>query len=367
MAGATTNSETAPLAYPRLALDALGVQVFGPVMDDAHAVGLSALSAVPSASLPDPPSGMSFGNHAFQVAVASMATGQALTGLVAPLTITIALDPSELASARGDLRRIQLALATTSGWLGLGCIADDSARNLSCSAPHAGQFAVVIAAQPLGSLLDWDVPEGHTYRQANGFGGAGDLGYTVVDDADAAMWSEFQRLGEVDLVGYPISNRFTYGGYLTQAFQKLVLQWRPELGQAVPINVLDDLDQHGSNAWLNANREIPQPSVLAGDAGLPWEAVVERHTALLDAYPPLRDFYAGQADAIDLFGLPIGIHDYGSVITVRLQRATLQLWAVDTPWAASGTVVVGNGGDLAKEAGLWPLEAITPLGVDAEP
>lgn len=30
------------------------------------------------------------------------------------------------------------------------------------------------------------------------------------------------------------------------------------------------------------------------------------------------------------------------------------------PWAAAGTVVAGNGGDLAKEAGLWPAGAVTP-------
>jgi len=42
------------------------------------------------------------------------------------------------------------------------------------------------------------------------------------------------------------------------------------------------------------------------------------------------------------------------------QRATLQLWTEDQPWAAAGTVVVSNGGDIAKEAGLWPLDALAP-------
>jgi hypothetical protein len=47
---------------------------------------------------------------------------------------------------------------------------------------------------------------------------------------------------------------------------------------------------------------------------------------------------------------------------VRFQRATVQLWKVDVPWASAGTIVLGNGSDLAKEAGLWPLDAVTPSG-----
>jgi len=36
------------------------------------------------------------------------------------------------------------------------------------------------------------------------------------------------------------------------------------------------------------------------------------------------------------------------------------LWTVDVPWAAAGTVVLGNTGDLAKEVGLWTSEALVP-------
>ncbi|MGI5836617.1 MAG: hypothetical protein ACOX87_09035, partial [Chloroflexota bacterium] len=35
-------------------------------------------------------------------------------------------------------------------------------------------------------------------------------------------------------------------------------------------------------------------------------------------------------------------------------------WKEDVPWAKKGDVSVANGGDLAKEAGLWPDEAIVP-------
>ena len=71
------------------------------------------------------------------------------------------------------------------------------------------------------------------------------------------MWTEFQRLGGVERVGYPITNRFLYKGFLTQVFQRLALQWRPELGQVVPINVFDELNQHGSDAWLASANQVP--------------------------------------------------------------------------------------------------------------
>jgi hypothetical protein len=166
----------------------------------------------------------------------------------------------------------------------------------------------------------------------------------------------------VEMVGYPIGNRFQCKGFQTQAFQKLVLQWRPDLGAAVAVNVLDDLSQQGSDAWLSADRQIPGSQAFA-DAGLDWAAVVANHVAMLDAYPALHDYYTARPDAIDRFGLPMGIDTFGPMVTVRLQRATLQLWLVDTPAAAAGTVILGNTGDLGKQAGLWPLDATAPVPV----
>jgi hypothetical protein len=56
----------------------------------------------------------------------------------------------------------------------------------------------------------------------------------------------------------------------------------------------------------------------------------------------------------------VSVSDDGPFVAIRLQRATLQLWQQDVPWARAGQVVVGNRGDIAKEAGLWPLEAAVP-------
>jgi hypothetical protein len=169
-----------------------------------------------------------------------------------------------------------------------------------------------------------------------------------------------ERLGGVEHVGYPISGRFVFRGFLTQAFQKLVLQWRPELGRVVPVNVFDELNQRGSDPWLATNRQTPYALDTSADVGLAWDQVVARHVALLDAYPALRAVFDASPDAVERLGLPLAVQDYGALVTVRLQRATLQQWETDTPWAAAGTVVVGNGGDVAREAGLWPADATLP-------
>src|SRR5262249_8829449 len=53
----------------------------------------------------------------------------------------------------------------------------------------------------------------------------------VFDDADAAMESEVARYGGAARLGQPLTWRFWYHGFVTQAFEKLVLQWRPDLGR----------------------------------------------------------------------------------------------------------------------------------------
>jgi hypothetical protein len=219
----------------------------------------------------------------------------------------------------------------------------------------------MVVAPGVAGQLDLPLDNGWFFKQANGFGGAGDSGFSVVDDASASFWSEFQRLGGVDKLGFPISKRFQYGGFLTQAFQRMALQWRPDLGQAVPVNIMDDLAARGANSWLERTRQVPVAIDSAGEANLEWEDVVARHVGLLTDYPALRQFYEAEPEAMTLYGLPLGVAQYGPVISVRLQRATLQLWTTDVPWAAAGTVAIGNAGDLAKEVGLWPASAVAPV------
>jgi hypothetical protein len=324
----------------------------------AEVLGGTGATLQVSSVLAPPPGGggLRAGSRPFEITLTNLDSGEQLHALPAPLSLTYVPTAEEVALADGDFTRLAISTWTGSAWLPLPCSHIDQA--LVCTLTHLSTFDLMVAPIRSGAL-DYDVPDGHFFRQTNGFGGAGQNGYLVTDDATAAFWTEYQRYGGVDQVGYPITNRFLYRGFLTQAFQKLALQWRPELGQAVPVNVLDELG-NPADSWLDDQRQVPASSGLAMDPSTPWEDVVSAHVALLDSYPALRSFYDADPTAVDDYGLPVAVQDYGSFVTARLQRATLQLWTVDTPWASAGSVVLGNAGDLAKEAGLWPSEASVP-------
>lgn len=204
----------------------------------------------------------------------------------------------------------------------------------------------------LPSGADWDVAGGHFYKQAGG--------YRVVDDGAARFWSEFNRLGGVDGLGYPASRRFTWDGFVVQVFQKAILQWRPEVGQAYFVNVLDRLSATGKDDWLLVARMTPRPLDPSPDTGLPWPEVVARHQALLDRDPAIKATYFADPDPVGRFGLPMSAEDMGAAFVVRCQRAVLQRWKSDQPWARAGQVTVANGGDLAKEAEILPADALAP-------
>jgi hypothetical protein len=212
---------------------------------------------------------------------------------------------------------------------------------------------------PLPSNSDWDaIGGGHFYTQTNG--GQTGKGYRVADDGTARFWSEFKRLGGVDGLGYPASRRFTWDGFVVQVFQKAILQWRPEVGQAYFVNVLDRLSAAGKDDWLFGARMTPRPLDPAPDTGLAWPQVVARHQALLDRDAAIKAVYFADPDPIARFGLPMSAEDMGPAFVVRCQRAVFQRWKSDQPWAKAGQVTVANGGDLAKEAEILPAEALAP-------
>jgi hypothetical protein len=324
---------------------------------NGRSVSVQIGQVAPNSVPPAPDGGFKIGTLSLQVTLVDLATDQPLSKLAAPLALTYTIPSDDLSLAGGQATRVHWAEWLGQGWQALPCGFGGDSSTLTCSLASTGLIADVVAPTP-GATLDWDVPNGHFFMQANGFGGAGTLGYTVADDSDALFWTEFQRLGGVQVVGYPISGRFQFKGFTTQGFQKLALQWRPDLNQVVPLNVLDEANLDGADPWLDSMRQVPPADDTSADTGLSFQDVVNRHTALLDAYPALADFYASTPDAIDIYGLPLAVKSYGPVVVVvRLQRATLQLWQVDTPFAQAGSVVAGNGSDLAKEIGLWPPEA----------
>ena len=184
-------------------------------------------------------------------------------------------------------------------------------------------------------------------------------GYAVVDDDDALFWTAFESYGGVGAVGYPVSRRFLWDGFVTQVMQKAVFQWRPDLGGTAFINVFDDLHNHGFDQEL-VDLLVPAPEQFL-ESGLSWPEIVSTRTALLDRDSRLAAAYAAAPDPLQFYGLPTSrVRDFDGLRAIRLQRAVLQVWTKDFPWAAAGTVTVANGGDLAKQLGLFPQPPLEP-------
>jgi spore germination protein len=214
------------------------------------------------------------------------------------------------------------------------------------------------ASRSGGAGVDWALPNGHFFTQA---GEPGRAGFAVTDEDGVLFWSEFRRLGGVEVVGYPRSHRFVWNGFVCQVFQKAVFQWAPDRQAVNFVNVFDELSAAGKDSWLERERATPSPLPSSFDAGKTWEAIQTARLALLDQDPGLKQAYLQQRDPLRFFGLPTSrVEDRGDHLVVRLQRAVLQRWTVEVPWARAGQVTISNGGDIAIEAGLVPREALTP-------
>lgn len=229
---------------------------------------------------------------------------------------------------------------------------------LALLAALLGPVTPVAADDGFSVLPDYPIPNGHFYTQASGEGT--DEGFAVVDDSGGQFYREFKRLGGVGALGYPASQRFTLGGFTTQATQKSLLQWRPELQQVEPANVFDIFSERGLDPTLARTDLIPPTPDNVADRGLSWPAVVARHLAILDANPPIKARYFADPNPIVDYGLPQSAADYGGVYVVRCERAAFQLWRIPTPFARPGDVTLVNAGDLAKQLGVVPSAAAVP-------
>ncbi len=154
-------------------------------------------------------------------------------------------------------------------------------------------------------------------------------------------------------MGYPISRRFQWDGFITQVMQKAVFQWRPESGSVAFVNVFHDLSRLGYDDELE-DLLVPRPDSFTDEAGLEFGQIMAKRLALLDAEPALCAAYHSVANPLNSYGLPQSrVREFEGLRAIRLQRAVLQVWTSDFPWAAEGTVTVANGGDLAKQVGLF--------------
>lgn len=240
---------------------------------------------------------------------------------------------------------------------------EQGAFNGSTAPPPSGSTTAPTATVNPGQL-DFGVANGHFYRQANGQGGAGNNGYAITDDNGMAFWADFQQLGGVNTLGYPASQRFDQGGFTYQVTQREVLQWNPAAGHVLFANVFDQLAAAGKDGWLQSNRMTPPSRDWSSDQGKPWSAVIQAHLAILDADPAIKAKYLSDPDWLDHYGLPMALQDMGPAVVMRAQRAVIQHWKVDAPASGvhAGDVTIALGGDIAKEAGLIPDAATSPLG-----
>jgi hypothetical protein len=306
---------------------------------------------VDARTLPPAQNGISLGFAAYQLSAVNNDTRELISSVNVPMDLVINPGQSDLALALGQYQRLYVGMWNGSSWVAVPCGAGAVAGTIVCSTTRFGLFVplVVLPTNPATAQLDYSVPGGHFYTQGNGFGGGGGLGYAVLDDADVPMWSEYQRQGGPPRLGYPVTNRFVYQGAVTQAFQKGALQWIPDAGQTTLPNIMDELHAHGSDGWLDSARQIPPPPPdgAPGDPGM---------------LAPFPNILAAYETDPELYGLPVSIKDYGALGSARFQRSTIQVWEQDQPFAAAGSVIPGASGDLAKAAGLWPVDAATPGG-----
>lgn len=214
-------------------------------------------------------------------------------------------------------------------------------------------------AQAAGETLpDFAIVNGYYFSEAAG--GDPTHGYTITNEGGIPFWDAFQRLGDVDAVGYPATNRFTWQGFVDQATQKLILQWNPASQTVNVVNIFDVLAQLGLDPQLQVKYQTPPAFDNSADAGKPWDQIVARHQAELDWNAAIKARYFADADPIAHFGLPQSYADEGPVLVVRCQRAVFQQWKVAEPWARAGEVTIANGGDVAKALGVLPAGAATP-------
>ncbi len=176
---------------------------------------------------------------------------------------------------------------------------------------------------------------------------------------------EFDRLGGIAKLGYPVSRVFEAKGFSHQAFQRAILQWRPETGSAVLANVMDELYSSGRDDWLLLQGVPPHLPGDDGSGGDPNAARVIRMSWLTE--PKIAQAYMKHPNPMGFYGLPTSKPErHGPFITQRFQRGVLQLWLDDVAGMPRPGEVVGVlAGDYAKQMSFFDPEAGKPEYTDA--
>ncbi len=214
-----------------------------------------------------------------------------------------------------------------------------------------------VLAQPTlvladGAAADYPIENGHFYREAAGDAAKQGRGFGISDDDGVPFWSEFSRLGGADALGYPISRRFYLDGFLCQATQRAIMQWRPADGRVELVNVMEYLSRLGADQQLAQKRLVPLPAPPVDDG---------TRRIWLEGDLRIKRVYEGAADPEAVFGLPLSpVQRIGPATVMRFQRGVIYAWSAPQPWAGPGQVSVANVGDFVKEVHGIPAAALEP-------
>ena len=224
------------------------------------------------------------------------------------------------------------------------------------AAPNPQEDAPATAAQPAQGF----------YSEASGYGAG--FGYTIANvPGGPQFYTVFRELGGPAVLGYPVSAPFedTSSGDMYLPLQRALLHWHSGAGEVSLANVLELIDAVGLELWLY-HRGIP--AAIEDDGGstfaesrairLSWmtdQGIYERF--LQNALVPGNIEFS-----IFLYGLPMSRPErLGPFVVQRFQRAAFQRWVEEVPGLpVPGTVTQVFAGDLFKEAGLIPPEALRP-------
>lgn len=227
--------------------------------------------------------------------------------------------------------------------------------------------ALILAAIPpdtakADSSPDYAIPLGHFYTQTNGSApGTSRAGFSITNEDGIPFWTFYRRLGGPDVLGYPISRRFTWEGMVCQATQRAILHWNPQAKSVQLVNVVDYLSSHGRNDWLKRTHLVPPPLVNPAEAALSFGEIQAARLKLLEANPAIRAFYYSVPEPVTVFGLPASqVLDMGSFYTIRTQRSAIFQCKAKLPWCEPNQIVVLAAGDVFKEVGYIPREAANP-------
>ena len=133
------------------------------------------------------------------------------------------------------------------------------------------------------------------------------------------------------------------------------------------LNIYDRLSRDGYDEWLDTVKNVPRPEAFPEDDGQPFSVVRDNHLRLLDRNEAMKARWFENPNWLNAYGLPVAYQERPGLNVLRAQRAVIQQWTMPTSFTSIGGIVISNGGDHFKQAGLIPAAARVPHGEAERP